>query len=141
MLSFLKPGQKSGTSWTARLKDGLARTRKVLNTDITELFSGGPIDEAFFEELESTLLPALERHHLRLLAHSLRCLQQAAGDGTPLPDAAGLTAWAERQPNLAVDPTFIPVLVEQLGKAAVQLQQIAQEQGRAEEHTSELQSH
>ena len=58
MLSFLKPGQKSGTSWTARLKDGLARTRKVLNTDITELFSGGPIDEAFFEELESTLLLA-----------------------------------------------------------------------------------
>ena len=37
MLSFLKPGQKSGTSWTARLRDGLARTRKVLNTDITEL--------------------------------------------------------------------------------------------------------
>ena len=58
MLSFLKPGQKSGTSWTARLKDGLTRTRKVLNTDITELFSGGPIDEAFFEELESTLLLA-----------------------------------------------------------------------------------
>lgn len=89
------------------------------------------LSEADLAELESTLLPALERHHLRLLAHSLRCLQQAAGDGTPLPDVAGLTAWAERQPNLAVDPTFIPVLVEQLGKAAVQLEQIAQEQGNA----------
>ena len=89
------------------------------------------LSEADLAELESTLLPALERHHLRLLAHSLRCLQQAAGDGTPLPDAAGLTAWAERQPNLAVDPTFIPVLVEQLGKAAVQLEQIGQELGKA----------
>ena len=89
------------------------------------------MSEADLAELESTLLPALERHHLRLLAHSLRCLQQAAGDGTPLPDVAGLTAWAERQPNLAVDPTFIPVLVEQLGKAAVQLEQIGQELGKA----------
>ena len=88
------------------------------------------LSEGDLAELESTLLPALERHHLRLLAHSLRCLQQAAGDGEPLPDPQRLTAWAQRQSNLAVDPTFIPVLVEQLGKAAVQLEQIAVEQGR-----------
>ena len=88
------------------------------------------LSEPDLAELEATLLPALERHHLRLLAHSLRCLQQAAGNHAPLPDRAGLTAWAERQPNLAVDPTFIPVLVEQLAKAAVQLEQIGVEQGK-----------
>ena len=64
-------------------------------------------------------------------AHSLRCLQQAADDGEPLPDTQGLLAWAQRQSNLAVDPTFIPVLVEQLGKAALQLEQIGLEQGLA----------
>ena len=58
MLSFLKSGQKSGVGWTARLKEGLARTRKVLNTDLKDLFAGGPIDEAFFDELETTLLLA-----------------------------------------------------------------------------------
>ena len=58
MFSFLKSGQKPGTSWGARLKEGLARTRKVLNTDLADLFAGGPIDEAFFEELEATLLLA-----------------------------------------------------------------------------------
>jgi len=58
MLSFLKSGQKSGAGWTARLKEGLARTRKVLNTDLKDLFAGGPIDEAFFDELETTLLLA-----------------------------------------------------------------------------------
>ena len=89
------------------------------------------LSEGDLAELESTLLPALERHHLRLLAHSLRCLQQAAGDGEPLPDPERLTAWAQRQSNLAVDPTFIPVLVEQLTKAAAQLEQIALDQGRA----------
>jgi fused signal recognition particle receptor len=58
MLSFLKSGQKSGTGWAARLKEGLARTRKVLNTDLKDLFAGGAIDEAFFDELETTLLLA-----------------------------------------------------------------------------------
>jgi hypothetical protein len=85
------------------------------------------LSEHDLQELESTLLPALERHHLRLLAHSLRCLQQAAAGGTTMPAQAGLMAWAQQQPNLAVDPTFIPVLVEQLAKAAVQLEAIGLE--------------
>jgi hypothetical protein len=85
------------------------------------------LSEQDLTELESTLLPALERHHLRLLAHSLRCLQQAAETSDQFPAQEGLTDWARQQPNLAVDPTFIPVLVEQLGKAAVQLKAIGNE--------------
>ena len=89
------------------------------------------LSEQDLKELESTLLPALERHHLRLLAHSLRCLQQAAADADHLPACNDLTLWAQRQPNLAVDPTFIPVLVEQLGKASIQLEAIGAELGKA----------
>ena len=88
------------------------------------------LSERDLSELESTLLPALERHHLRLLAHSLRCLQQAAQSHEQLPASNDLTLWAKQQPNLAVDPTFIPVLVEQLGKASVQLQAIGTELGK-----------
>ena len=80
------------------------------------------------QELESSLLPALERHHLRLLAHSLRCLQAAAADGSP-PDQAALQTWAEQQPGLMADAAFIPVLIQQLGKAAVQLEAIGQSRG------------
>jgi fused signal recognition particle receptor len=58
MLSFLKSDQKSGAGWSARLKQGLARTRELLNTDISDLFAGGAIDAAFFTELENTLLLA-----------------------------------------------------------------------------------
>jgi hypothetical protein len=93
------------------------------------------LSEADLTILEGELLPALERHHLRLLAHSLRCLQQAViaeageadppgGSRAPLPDADALTGWAERQPGLLADAGFIPVLVEQLLKAKVQLQEI-----------------
>ncbi|MEA3195280.1 MAG: fused signal recognition particle receptor [Betaproteobacteria bacterium] len=46
------------TSWAARLKAGLARTRDVLNTPVSELFTRAKVDEALYEELEATLLQA-----------------------------------------------------------------------------------
>ena len=59
MFSFLKSNPKpEAGGWGARLKAGLARTRKVLNTDLSELFASGKIDEAFYTELETTLLMA-----------------------------------------------------------------------------------
>jgi len=46
------------TSWAARLKAGLARTREVLNTPVSELFVRRRVDESLFEELETALLQA-----------------------------------------------------------------------------------
>jgi fused signal recognition particle receptor len=46
------------TSWAARLKAGLARTRDVLNTPVSELFVRRRVDESLFEELETALLQA-----------------------------------------------------------------------------------
>jgi fused signal recognition particle receptor len=45
-------------SWAARLKAGLARTRDVLNTPVSELFTRRTVDEALFDELEAALLQA-----------------------------------------------------------------------------------
>jgi fused signal recognition particle receptor len=45
-------------SWAARLKAGLARTRDVLNTPVSELFTRTRVDESLYEELESALLQA-----------------------------------------------------------------------------------
>ena len=58
MLSFLKPDDKPGADWGQRLQQGLARTRELLNTDLSALLSGGKIDERFYAELETTLLAA-----------------------------------------------------------------------------------
>lgn len=81
--------------------------------------------------LEGTLLPALERHHLRLLAHALRSFQQAAGCRRgPVPPMAALEAWALQQPVLQDDPTFLAPLLEQLAQAAGQLERIAAGCGR-----------
>jgi fused signal recognition particle receptor len=46
------------SSWAARLKAGLARTRDVLNTPVSELFLRKKVDEALYEELETALLQA-----------------------------------------------------------------------------------
>jgi fused signal recognition particle receptor len=45
-------------SWAARLKAGLARTRDVLNTPVSELFVRRRVDESLFEEVETALLQA-----------------------------------------------------------------------------------
>jgi fused signal recognition particle receptor len=45
-------------SWAARLKAGLARTRDVLNTPVSELFTRREVDEALYDELENALLQA-----------------------------------------------------------------------------------
>ncbi len=45
-------------SWAARLKDGLARTREVLNTPVAELFTRRRVDESLFDDLETALLQA-----------------------------------------------------------------------------------
>ncbi len=86
------------------------------------------ISEAELNELEATLLPALERHHLRLLAHGLRTLQ-AVGKGPDggLPPRAALEAWALAQPAIADDPSFRRAFVDQLLAAGLQLESIAAE--------------
>ncbi len=45
-------------SWQQRLKQGLARTREVLNTPVSDLVVGRRLDEATLEELETALLVA-----------------------------------------------------------------------------------
>ena len=93
----------------------------------------GPLSAAELAELEATLLPALERHHLRLLAHSLRSLQAIAAHqpAGALPDHDAMRAWASQLPALADAPCFQAVLVEQLEAAGRQLQQLATTLGRS----------
>jgi hypothetical protein len=82
-------------------------------------------------ELEANLLPALERHHLRLLAHGLRTLQAIAGrrDG-PCPDPAAIAIWCKGEPLIADDPGFAAAFRAQMASAALQLEAIAASHGK-----------
>lgn len=76
--------------------------------------------------LEASLLPALERHHLRLLAHGLRTLQQIAGsrEGEP-PSGETIRQWVLVQRATAGDNAFAEAFSAQLLSVAEQLRQIA----------------
>jgi len=76
--------------------------------------------------LEATLLPALERHHLRLLAHGLRTLQMIAACGSgPLPSRQEIHHWALQQPATAADAAFAEAFSLQMEALGVQLQALA----------------
>ena len=81
--------------------------------------------------LEATLLPTLERHHLRLLAHGLRTLQAIAGQRAGgLPPEGAVAAWAATQPVIAADAGFAEAFLHQLGHVATPLAAIATASGR-----------
>ena len=85
-----------------------------------------PLSESELVELEATLLPALERHHLRLLAHTLRSLQMITGlrEGDP-PPLDAIETWVQQQPAIAEDPGFAAAFANQLHAAGEQLMGIA----------------
>jgi hypothetical protein len=94
-----------------------------------------PEDQAL---LEATLLPALERHFLSLLAHGLRTFQAIAattdpptGLPKPLPDRLQIEAWAASQASLADDPGFREAFVEQLCRLRDPLGEIAARGGQS----------
>ena len=60
MLSFKSsPENAAGGGWLARLRNGLAKTREQLGDRLTGLFgTTRPLDNAFFEELETALITA-----------------------------------------------------------------------------------
>lgn len=52
------PAEPAPTIWSARVRQGLSRTRNNLGRRLSGLFGGGKIDEALYEELETVLLTA-----------------------------------------------------------------------------------
>ena len=83
-------------------------------------------------QIDATLLPSRERHHLRLLVHCLDSFRAMESDGTgQLPGAASRRRWCEQQPVVAEDPGFMQSLLLQLDQAARQLQDLADALGQA----------
>ena len=89
----------------------------------------GPLSLQDIQRIESTMLSSVDKHHLRILAHCLECFksmdQQSSNFAIPKED--NRIAWCLKQPNLANQKTFIPVFLEQLRSAGLQLEDLAQQ--------------
>jgi hypothetical protein len=88
--------------------------------------SPGPLSRLEAERLEATLLPNLERHHLRLLAHGLRSFQAMAGSQEgALPATSQLDHWLAQQAGPAADAAFRSSFRRELISLGKQLEEIA----------------
>ena len=90
------------------------------------------IDQATIERIDATLLPQLDRHHLRVLSHCLDSFQAMAAPETTgaIPGEEQRRRWCKQQPVVADDPAFLDTLLLQLNAAANQLDQLALELGK-----------
>ncbi|BEV36823.1 hypothetical protein [Synechococcus sp. M16CYN] len=95
------------------------------------------IDAETIARIDSTLLPQLDRHHLRLLIHCLESFRSMnrKTDGA-LPDVDQRRRWCEQQPMVARDTRFLNVLLSQLNNAALQLELLADSCGKQPLHLS-----
>ncbi|HEX4857494.1 MAG TPA: signal recognition particle-docking protein FtsY [Usitatibacteraceae bacterium] len=107
---------KPAGGWLSRLRNGLAKTRAVLNTDIGSLISRhSAIDEALFEELETTLIQAdagVKGAHwlidrLRVAAREGRLSGVEALRPALVEAIAGLTAPLEQPIDLSQHRPFV----------------------------------
>ena len=91
----------------------------------------GALNRAAVDRIEASVLPNLDRHHLRLLAHCLASFHamQPANNLEALPNASARRAWCLSQPLIAEDPAFLELMMDQLEIAAVQLEEMASARG------------
>ena len=101
------PQDELPSGWLSRLKSGLAKTRAVLNTDVSDLFSRhGTVDESLFEELEAALITA--DVGVRATSRLIGDLRQAAKE-KKIVDGATLRAEFETVLVKLVEPLERPL--------------------------------
>lgn len=113
------PTDAATSSWTARLKTGLAKARDNLAKKLLGVFGGGKIDEEVYEELETILLSAdigvLATHHLLDLIRdkvSLKGLKDRSELKLVLKDSIlELLIPIEKQLNVEEHKPFVIMLV------------------------------
>lgn len=109
-----------------------AQPSRAKEADVSAEQQIGPLSTEELAVIESTLLPASNRHHLRILAHGLRSLQDAAGrQNGHLPSVGDLEQWVAAQPGMGAEPEFVQVFKTQLQTLGQQLELISSTYGCA----------
>jgi fused signal recognition particle receptor len=109
-----KPSNEK-TSWTTRLKAGLARTRGAVGGGLGALLGRRKVDEALFEDLETALLTAdcgVKATQTLLAALRTRARKERIEDGTALKEAlrealVALLVPLERRLEIAPEKPFV----------------------------------
>jgi len=106
-----------------------------MKEELTNKYNTSPLSLEETKRIQELNLSILEKHHLRLLAHCLLSFQAMdrrtdAGDSS-LPSGQDQLLWCLNNPNLDNDRQFIDLLLEQFSIAAYELENIADNLGKA----------
>ena len=90
-------------------------------------FENSPLNLEEISLIASTKLSATEKHHLRMLAHCLKCFQamSTGSEGRLIPSKEVWLEWCLTNPVMVKDDEFVQVLFDQFSGAAVQLEKLA----------------
>ncbi len=95
--------------------------------------NSSPLSLDDIQKIEGTQkLSALERHHLRILAHCLESFREITGGKIKgsIPEENEILEWCRNNETLREQKSFIPILLKQLSSASSQLQAIAKVLGK-----------
>ncbi len=86
-----------------------------------------PLDLEEISKIDSSQLPPLQRHHIRVLAHCLATFQSMRKDPSDnqIPDKLTQIKWCESNSLIQKDEDFINILIDQFASAAVYLEKIS----------------
>ena len=98
---------------------------------MTEEKTDSPLSLQEIQLIDATDLSSIERHHLRLLAHSLACFKLMANGVSygPLPKEEDRFQWLLSKPAINDNKDFVIIFLQQLASAANQLEILADQCG------------
>ena len=90
-------------------------------------FGNSPLSKEDINLISMTNLSVSEKHHLRMLAHCLKCFKSMSQKktGALIPLKEEWLDWCLKNPIMLKDDEFVQVMFEQFSGAAIQLERLS----------------
>ena len=99
----------------------------MMESTFVDNFENSPLTKQEINLIGSTNLSVVEKHHLRMLIHCLRCFKsmRRVNEEGLIPSKDAWLEWCLKNPIMFNDDDFVQVLFEQFSGAAIQLEKLA----------------
>ena len=98
-----------------------------MKSSFVDNFENSPLSKDEINLIGLTNLSVKEKHHLRMLAHCLKCFKSMSKEtsGGLIPGKEEWLEWCLKNPIMFQDDEFVQVMFEQLSGAATQLERLS----------------
>ena len=99
----------------------------MMESTFVDNCANSPLSKQDINLIGSTTLSVSEKHHLRMLLHSLECFKSMSkkSPGGLIPQKEEWLEWCLKNPIMLKDDEFVQVMFEQFSGAAIQLERLS----------------